>query len=161
MDRKPPTDAKINQTNREFWEKRQEIVERQLADDAVRMHAFAELEQDQQRGVPVPYQRTVEDALQRAEDLKAAVISQRLRRAASAPRPDRLQALIVEIVEKSPTITCPALLERLRQCAGDGVVEEIDDDEIWFVDGKGKGEHTPISGLKDRLTRAKKKVRSR
>jgi hypothetical protein len=43
---------------------------------------------------------------------------------------------------------------------GAGVIEDVDEEEIAFIDAKGQLKSAEITGLKDRLYRAKKKVES-
>ena len=87
----------------------------------------------------------------------------RQRSNASKPRTDELQKLIIEIATEKPDITQTALLIELKKYKDvRKVIADITEDEIYFT---GKGEDSskaaPISGLKDRLTRAKKIINSR
>jgi hypothetical protein len=85
----------------------------------------------------------------------------RLRSRASKPRTDALQKLIIEIVTAKPDITQADLLHDLERCAAlHDVINEIEDGEISFNDD-GVLKSAPVSGLKDRLTRAKKIINSR
>ena len=77
------------------------------------------------------------------------------------PRADRLQLLIIEIVQDKPKITCNELVEELRKRIGQGVIEDIDEETIGYLNDKKLGVSAPIKGLKDRLSRAKKKIQSR
>jgi hypothetical protein len=75
---------------------------------------------------------------------------------ASHARPDDLGSLIVEIVRDDPEISWKDLLKELERRAGQGVIESItEDDFIQWRTSDGTTEKTPISGLKDRLTRAR------
>ena len=74
-----------------------------------------------------------------------------------------MQKLIIEIATEKPDITQTALLIELKKYKDvRKVIADITEDEIYFT---GKGEDSskaaPISGLKDRLTRAKKIINSR
>ena len=79
-------------------------------------------------------------------------------------RPDTLNRFINECVRSNPTITTTQLLKEIKKLpTGDGrngeIIEEITEDEIYFIeDGKG-GNSATISGLKDRLSKAKKKIK--
>jgi len=83
------------------------------------------------------------------------------KRNASKRRPDRLQDLIIEIITKNLSMKPAELLAELKKHVRGQVVEEITEDEIYFIakDGKG-GNPAQISGLKDRITRAKKYIKS-
>ena len=88
----------------------------------------------------------------------------RQRALAEKDRADPLAKLIAGIVNKTPDISEPDLRTALRAEQRHGVIDEIDDIEgaIWLVDKHGRGgESVPLSGLKDRLSRAKKKLKSR
>jgi hypothetical protein len=47
-------------------------------------------------------------------------------------------------------------LQGLRQ-----VVDDVDEEAIFFTDRDGHSKKAPVSGLKDRLSRAKKALKSR
>ena len=83
-----------------------------------------------------------------------------------------LRKIIIDIVRQNPEIDAAGLLEELRHRQGDGIIDEIDETYIHFRHaGKTAPRHgdevietsvisvsTPISGLKHRLTRARKKI---
>lgn len=75
---------------------------------------------------------------------------------ANQSRIDSLQELIIKIVAKKPDINEKALLIEIEKKRGCGVINDVDDDVIYF-NHKGEEKDAPISGLKDRLSRAKKK----
>lgn len=85
-------------------------------------------------------------------------ITKRYRQKAIAkePRPDALTLLISEIVQSNPEITDKELLRKLEDNKHQGVIEDIDDENIWFVGKGNKPDSAKISGLKDRLSRIKK-----
>jgi hypothetical protein len=76
---------------------------------------------------------------------------------AQKTRSDPLQSLIIKIISNDPQITATELLDELSKHEGGGIVEEITDDKIYFY-GKDKkgGNSAKITGLKDRMTRARK-----
>jgi hypothetical protein len=78
----------------------------------------------------------------------------RQRRNASKPRPNSLQELIIKILKKKPHLTSRSILDELRKEKSQGIIDDIDEDEILFFN-KGKLCSVPISGLKDRVRRAK------
>jgi hypothetical protein len=81
--------------------------------------------------------------------------------AAARPRADALQRLIDEILRSNPNLTAPEVVAELGRRQGDGVIETITDDEIEWSDDANKAESTPIKAVKDRVSRAKKKLSSR
>lgn len=94
--------------------------------------------------------------------LDEAVTGKRRQRAnAKKSRSDELQILIETIMATLPSIKPVGLLDELRKQEGGGIIEEITDDDIFFInkDGHG-GESAKVSGLKDRMSRARKKIAS-
>jgi hypothetical protein len=155
------TAAKINERNREYWRVEQAETDRLLSDAVVVGQAVGDLESEARRGVPVYHQKTLEVALRDAEQRKKDVQQQQARRGGTVKKTDALQALIIELVRKAPSLTGSALLERLRTMQGGGVVDDIADGTISFHGRDGRIKDAPISGLKDRLSRARKILRSR
>lgn len=92
-----------------------------------------------------------------ADILKDSHFRQKQKHIAQKTRLDPLQSLIIETIISNPQITVPELLDELKKIEGDGIVEEITDDKIYFF-GKDKkgGNSAKKTGLKDRMTRAKK-----
>lgn len=80
---------------------------------------------------------------------------------AKKSRADALQLLIIDILEKAPSIKPADLLKELRKLEGQGVIDEITDDDIFFIEKGHGGKSALISGLKDRMSRARKKLVSR
>ena len=87
---------------------------------------------------------------------------QHMRAISRRDRADGLQQIIQRLADADPDITEAELLRALRAMAGSGCIEFINDDEgkiEWHDELHPAGE-TPLSALKDRLCRAKKKARS-
>ena len=73
-----------------------------------------------------------------------------------------MQDLIIKIVADKPQITVRQLMDELRAYSGiRDVVEDIDEKSIHFLDRQDRPKTASISGLKDRLTRARKSLQSR
>jgi hypothetical protein len=70
--------------------------------------------------------------------------------AASKPRQDELQKIITNELENSPNATWKEILKRLKS----HTEFEITDDSIKWIE-RGKNKSAAISGLKDRVSRAK------
>ena len=81
--------------------------------------------------------------------------------AAQAPRTDALQEIIISVAEKNIDISVLNLTDKLRAMAGVGTIQDIEEQTIYWTDKNGNTQTSPISGLKDRLTRARKKINSR
>jgi hypothetical protein len=72
-----------------------------------------------------------------------------------APRP--FDALLVQIVKANPTISAKGLERTLGAEVGKGVIFTIDEDEGEIILCDDKAKPIKTAGLKDRLTRLKKK----
>lgn len=82
---------------------------------------------------------------------------------AKKSRQDALGAMLLEIMERNPAITSDQLLAELRKRERGVVIESINDEEktIEWINKDGRPRDTPFSGLKDRISRAQKILRSR
>lgn len=96
--------------------------------------------------------------------------TRRQRRAARSDRTDALQELIIGMLGDRPDISESELLTALYHHEGRGVIESISDGKIEFAtggklkDGIAEGariKDAKVSGLKHRLSRARKKLASR
>ena len=88
---------------------------------------------------------------------RAEIISSEQQRRASAPRAlHPIEELIRSFLEENPRITVKEIERKLTANIGRGIVLDVDELEITPVDEGWK----PISvrGLKDRITRLKKKI---
>jgi hypothetical protein len=90
-------------------------------------------------------------------DLKEQYYSERQKSNAAQSRPNALQRLIIEIVAKNPDISQTDLLIEIERASGLGVINEVIDGEISFNDN-GREKCAPVSGLRGRLSRAKKRL---
>ena len=80
------------------------------------------------------------------------------RRAGGASKTDPLQVLIEDIVRHEPSIKRTELEQRLGDHLHLSPIEDIDEGGIWFAYSDGRTKRAPLTGLKDRLSRAKKKI---
>ncbi|OAI14215.1 hypothetical protein A1507_15545 [Methylomonas koyamae] len=85
------------------------------------------------------------------------IIRENKRAAGKKPKPDTLQILINQIVRNNPEISEKELLSKLEKEKGLGVIEDVEDIDIVFSDKNDQLKAARVSGLKDRLSRAKKK----
>jgi hypothetical protein len=80
------------------------------------------------------------------------------RHIAKRSRLDPLQGIILEILKRRPTTNEAELLEALREYEKGDVIAEITDSEIAFNTKAGRLAEAPITGLKHRLSRARKRL---
>ena len=89
-----------------------------------------------------------------------AIMKAKQSKIAKNSRRDALQIEILGIVQKKPQITSAQLLAELQSLQNIRTIVEVTGEEISFAsDDKGNLNAAPISGLKDRLSRAKKELR--
>jgi hypothetical protein len=164
------TPGDVNRINAEFWEVESKKLEERMKDPVLREAAFARLRSETMRGVCVKKQMTLDGALaaeeqtalKSADHIEARVVSRRARRAGSSEKVDALQSFINSVVEKRPKITGPELLDKIRAEVGTGgPIVDLDETSIWFVGAHDQSRSATISGLKDRLSRAKRKTKSK
>jgi hypothetical protein len=159
----------INERNRQFWSEQSILMQPRMADEDVLSTAMNDIQCEGLRQVPVYNQKSFEEALEIAANAKvrfqrhAAKSFQTAfsKKGGAAPKLDALQTLILEIALKNPRITKTELLADLENRKLRSVVVDIDY-ELGSIDFNNKNDRqlksAPISGLKDRLSRAKKKI---
>jgi hypothetical protein len=152
----------INDRNREFWENQNSLRDTRTSNSVIFQTAIQDLKSEQLRQIPVYYRKTFEKALDdaagtiaRCDELSKDRFS---RKGGRAPKADTLQKFIMDTVGERPRITEPQLLELLKETRR---VFEVNAEEISFDKPNGAQKSVPLSALKDRLYRAKKKTNSR
>jgi hypothetical protein len=153
---KNPSPAELNRINREFWAAEIIARERLMADPEIFGRAIEAISFEAAREVPVRSQLTLEQALRNEEAARGVYVAQQRRRAGSARKTDALQAFIIQTVQADRSIKCAQLLAKLRR---KDFICEINTTEIVFFDKDGREKRAPRSGLKDRLSRAKKSLK--
>lgn len=162
----------MNQRHRAFWAEQRLFTDSLLKDEVLHKHAASSLKAEVMRGTPTRSQNTLEQALRDAfalrqelePEIRSKTRREQARLAGSAKKTDRLQELIVALVREDPRLTASQLKDRLEGLKRQPgplayvVVEDFDDENICFLRKDGKGDSAPISRLKDRLSRAKKKL---
>ena len=71
--------------------------------------------------------------------------------------------LLIEILRKKPSLTQEGWISELKKYEGGDTIEEVSEEEniIYFRDEDGKGgKEAKISGIKDRVSRLKKKLKN-
>jgi hypothetical protein len=160
--------AMINERRRQFWLEQSELLNIRICDTVLHDIAMRDIAMEEQRMVPVKNRKSLGQALADAENSRAIVQRAFARKGGKAAKGDTLQCLIVEIVRGESKITGWQLMHKLRKMAKDGhpVVFEVDQQsdvlcdeaaKIHFKD-RGTSKTASISGLKDRLSRAKQKI---
>jgi hypothetical protein len=167
----PRSAAELNSLNALVWSQRSEWLEAKLNDQDLCLIAYNDLTSELSRKLPFHDRLSFEGALAKAEATIVLVRRAIGSRGGKAERTDPLQSVILEAVREQPTIQRNELLHLLRKLAREehAVVWQVDEksrllvdqeEQIHFMDG-GRIATAPVSGLKDRLFRARKKIRSR
>jgi hypothetical protein len=149
------TAAKTVQDPEVFWQTESVRMEQRLADPALRQAAFDDLKEETTR-LPGYYQRSLEALLEDASKKRAVFM--RASGEKGGKRKDRLQILIQQVIVEDPKIDCRRLLHRLRGAKHHGVIDEVTDNAISFVNASGDLVDVKITTLKRRLSRAKKEI---
>jgi len=151
----------INDLSCRFWNRERALLGRRMADKPIRETAFATICTEIIKAVPIFYRTSLNQALNDAELAKSRFLSEQARKGGNAKKTDKLQLLIEQIVAQRRPITVRQLENELRARQSIGAIEEIDEMRIWFTNHNGQSKTATLSGLKDRLSRARTKLRSR
>jgi hypothetical protein len=155
------TIKEINQLNMEFWADQDALLKERMADAAIRVTALEAMEAETLKGLPLYYQKSIYEALADADRARRRFMSQHARKGGLAGKTDTLQELIERIVERNSPITLRALEAQLREHRGIEPIQDFSKGTISFTKHDGRTKDAALSGLKDRLSRAKKKIGSR
>jgi hypothetical protein len=164
--------AEFNRKHRDFWDDQKVRMELRMADREILEIAVETIAFEAKRGVSVRNQMSFEKALEDAAEAKKRFIRRLARSGGNVAKSDLLQKTIIDIVRQKPGISFKALLKELRHRQRDGVIEDVDETHIYFrhagvsphgqmgetIERKSTLMSAPFSGLKHRLTRARKKV---
>jgi hypothetical protein len=158
-----PTISEFNAKNRLFWEEQNALRDRRIADEAIRETAFSRLASEQVRGLPVYYQTPIEKLLADAEGDKQRFLYDQAHKGGQAKKSDPLQQAIESLVRRDPHITSAKVRAMLTRERYPELIEDVDEEEISFVwfdrSGRRRSKQAAISGLKHRLSRAKRTSR--
>lgn len=163
------TPTTLNERNARFWAEQKILLQQRISDPGLYDVAKRDMDFEAARGVPIKQQKTLEQALADAAYGKASFHSQLSIKGGRTPKSDSLQELIQKFVHEEPKLNQRQLWHRLRREIGKGIIVSIDADgpngndyvkRIHFVSGDGKVKTAPVSGLKNRLSRAKAKLNS-
>jgi hypothetical protein len=158
----------INERNRQFWSEQSILMEQRMADEDIVRVAMNDIQSECARQVPVYNQKSFEEALEIAADAKARFQRSTAKsfqtafskKGGAAPKRDALQDLILQIARTNRNIAKTELLAKLEKSTPGPVVIDIDYEagSIDFHNKNDRHKSARISGLKDRLSRAKKKI---
>jgi len=167
----PAVLRKINKQNRDFWEKENELRDKRISIDVIFTIATNEMRSETSRGVSARAQKTFELALADAENTLQLVRNDFSRKGGKKHKSDSLQDLILKLVRENTRITGNQLLEKLEDQSGDGIISSVDGwsdvlagetrNILYFDEHTQKDKTAPLSGLKHRLSRAKKCIRAK
>ena len=163
----------VNERSRQFWLAQSVRIERWMSDEAVLWSTIHNLEAQQllrkAPGDQISFEKALADADERIYGvgrLFKQFRTNQSKKGGAATKTDGLRRLILEIVRKNRNITTPQLLDWLERHKEGTVVFEIDaatglaeekKRAIHFTE-RGTEKSSPISGLKDRLSRAKRTI---
>jgi hypothetical protein len=158
------TPKDINKRNSEFWLAQSQLLHQRMSIPGVAEAATYIVGSDAARGVPIRWQKPFEQVVAEETMTREICLREQARKAGRARQADALQQLIRKFVNEKPKLSEPLLIHLLAGDRGAGVVISIDGPsgglagvrEIHWVDNKQRPRATPVSGLKDRLRRAKK-----
>ncbi len=152
---------RLNERNQQFWLEQSELFSKQFSIETVRTRALEILRKEAPR-VPLKNRQTLESAADDAYQEQSRFRREFSQKGGQAIKEDFLSRLIQELVLAQPNLSQRQLFHKLRQLESEGNVKLAPDGKtITFFYGNGKSKTIPVSGLKDRLFRAKKKRDSR
>jgi len=152
------TPVEMNEANRIFWASEKVQMERRMEDRIILLIAV-ELSKAEAARRPVYFQSSFNEHLADAESVKPCILGELGRRGGKASKTDPLQKLIEDVVRRQPSITEEKLRYYLKRHGHP--IFDICDGTILFCNHDNSEKSAPLSGLKDRLSRAKKKISSR
>jgi hypothetical protein len=149
------TIAQINQRNSDFWEKKNaEFAEGIKREPSVFREVMDEVRAEELRHA-VYSRRPLEKVFIDVKASRERHQQEFAMRGVKARKPDKLNEEIHQIVKRRPDISCEDLLAELKAREKVSSIVEVTTEDVVLSDGKV----VPLTGLKDRLSRAKKNMR--
>jgi hypothetical protein len=152
--------------HRKYWRKESVLMNERLASPAICLIAFNDVSTDEAETRLIRSRKTYEKALASAEAAHAISRRSFACQGGKVAKTDSLQDLIIKIVRSKPEISERNLLKILRKMINedDAVVVAVDREADLSVGDRSKvhfrhrgiDKTALVSGLKDRLFRAKK-----
>jgi transposase len=149
--------ADLSKLYGEFWAAQNVLLKKRMADPAIRETAFSYMRDEMKRQVPTRFQTSIYEAHEQAEHAKQRFLAQQARKGGRAKKNDRLQEVIEEYLQRDPSLTIRGVESLLREHQGIEPIQDIDNEFIYFTSHCNTTKKAKLSGLKDRLSRAKKK----
>ena len=154
------TFKEINQQNSAYWEKRNRHLEKIMLNEAVLKITLKNSMSPGEVNLPLRDQSPFEVHLESAYQIYLECSSYFSKLGGRAMKEDPLQKYILKLLETRPDITSAQLLKELKNKVGGDLIYSIEHNSISFWSHPDKFKDAKISGLKDRLGRAKKKINS-
>jgi hypothetical protein len=148
---------RINARNHEFWLEQSELLAHRIADPELFQKAFSKIECDE-IVYPLKYRRTLEQAFADAE--QGGLRKPIARKGCMKAKTDSLQQLVLKAVWEERDIDERRLFFWIKDQLGGETIFSINHEKIEFLNYNGKLKKAPVSGLKDRLSRAKRRINS-
>jgi hypothetical protein len=149
-----------NSRSRAKWVEKSRMIDETLADEGTCALVLKDLARQTMYGDFRRY--SLYESSIHATENQALVLSALGKKGKKARRPDAFDLLCADIVKRRPHLSEIDFVQAIKaQHDPFGVVTDVDEAAIYVsIEGKLIQE-IPISGLKDRLSRLKKKLRSR
>jgi hypothetical protein len=159
----------MNERNANFWAKEGLRTQMRASDPAIVENALELMNLFRQVGFSVNQIPSFDHFLYAAERSNKKSLANFARKGGKAPKQDALQELIEDTLRQNRNISLAQLIETLDGDAGAGVVTSIDKPSdlllecdrryIHYIDNDGRPKTASLTGLKDRLSRAKRKIK--
>jgi hypothetical protein len=157
--------AGLNERNREFWERQNILMNERVGYPFILEKAMRTINAESESRLATrskkSFVRALEDAANEFKASETPLGRIFAIRGGKASKMDALSKIIVDVAENKPHVTRLQLLDYLKKRQGDGIIIDVDEDRISFPSRTGQIKDASIRGLKDRLSRAKKKIQSR
>ena len=171
MPNQPVTPADINQRNQQFWSEQSGLLSSRIQDEPLYKIAMQDISEQTSMRVPPRWLKSLEQALAHADHSRTILTHAFARKGGKAAKADALQRLIIEIARAEPNINTRQLLGKIRTMAkgGNSIISRVgpkpdapdDQNQQIHFENSGESKSAPVSGLKDRLSRAKREILSR
>jgi hypothetical protein len=160
---------RLNEQNAKFWSKQSKLLLKRASEPHVIRIALEHMRSEEIRGVTVKSRKTFELALIEATDIRCPLPREYCRKGGKISKTDDLQVLILKIVRQEPYTSQQLLCCRLRDIAKRKVPVDcrptlflsVDTKQLMYQYRDGKLKSVTPSALKDRLYRAKRRIKSR
>lgn len=152
------TISELNSRHEQFWALQSKLTLERMSNEDLLGFAQKDMDSEIIRGVPVKHRKTFELTLDDAEQGIRLARQRFSRLGGKAHKRDALQRLIAEKVQQNPKMHQQELFHSLRADIGKGTIVSMDlqSSTIQFWTETGKLKPVSLSGLKDRLSKARR-----